>query len=265
MGHVLIKGLSKYFVERRKGPRLNTNHHVGERGNLLVIDDIDLEFLDGELVCILGPSGCGKTTLLHIMAGFDTPTSGSVIIDGKRVTGPSSDNIFVFQHCALLPWMTVWENVSLGLRNVKDMRSRAEEAQNYIDMVNLSGSEHRYPHQLSGGMQRRAELARALVVNPEILFMDEPFAGLDSLTRLNMREEILEMHNYFGKTIIFITHSIDEALVMADRVVVFTDLPAKAPMDMTLDFPHPRDIHEDPELADLRRKVYKDLGVHHAL
>jgi ABC-type nitrate/sulfonate/bicarbonate transport system ATPase subunit len=265
MGHVLVKELSKSYIERRKGPRLNTHEHVGVGESLNVLDKIDLEFLDGELVCILGPSGCGKTTLIRIMAGFDFPTSGTVLIDGKQVTGPNSDNIFVFQHSALLPWMTVWENVGLGLRHVKDSVARAEKAQEYIDIVNLSGFEHSYPHQLSGGMQRRAELARALVVNPEILFMDEPFAGLDFLTRLKMREEILDMHGYFGKTIIFITHSIEEALVMADRVVVFTDLPAKVHMDMTLDFPHPRDFHKESDLEDLRRKVYMDLGVHYAL
>ena len=148
---------------------------------------------------------------------------------------------------------------------MKDKQKQADRVNEYIDIVNLSGFEHHYPHQLSGGMQRRAELARALVVNPEVLFMDEPFAGLDFLTRLKMREEIINMHEYFRKTVIFITHDIDEALVMADRVVVFTDRPAQVQLDLQLESPHPRDFMRDPDLEALRRDVYMGLGVHYAL
>jgi ABC-type nitrate/sulfonate/bicarbonate transport system ATPase subunit len=266
MGHVVIRNLCKDFVERRTAPRiLNANGalHKGER--LLVLDRVDLQFQDGELVCILGPSGCGKTTLVRIVAGFDPPTSGTVITDGIEVQGPSPNNIFVFQQSGLLPWMTVWENVMLGVRHMKDKKQKAARAQEQIDIVDLTGYEHLYPHQLSGGMQRRAELARALVVNPEVLFMDEPFAGLDFLTRLKMREEIINMHEFIQKTILFITHDIDEALVMADRIVVFSERPATVKMDLRLDFPHPRDFARDPALEDLRRQVYQELGVHYAL
>jgi NitT/TauT family transport system ATP-binding protein len=265
MGSVRIERLTKSFVERRKGPRRASDETVVRGERLSVIDEIDLEFEDGDLVCILGPSGCGKTTLVRIIAGFETPSSGRVLIDEKPVNGPSSDNIFVFQHNGLLPWLTVWENVRLGLRKMKNKEEMAQRIEEFLDIVNLSGFEHHYPHQLSGGMQRRAELARALVVNPEILFMDEPFAGLDFLTRLKMREEIVNMHEYFRKTIIFITHDIEEALVMADRTLVLTDRPAKIQMDVALDFAHPRDFHRDSELEDLRRKVYMELGVHYAL
>lgn len=266
MGHVLIRELRKEYIERRRAKRVANSEEEVEHGeSLLVIDDIDLEFNDGEMVCILGPSGCGKTTLARIVAGFETLTSGVLLIDGKEVKGPSSDNIFVFQHNGLLPWMTVRENVSLGLRRMKNRDEMGELVQEYVDIVNLSGFEDHYPHQLSGGMQRRAELARALVVNPEILFMDEPFAGLDFLTRLKLREEIINMHEYIQKTIIFITHDIEEALVMADRVVVFSDRPATVKMDVPLEFPHPRDFHKDSELEDLRRQVYTELGVHYAL
>lgn len=265
MGKVKIQGLVKDYVERRSGPRITSENQVGKGERLLVLDDIDLEFNDGELVCMLGPSGCGKTTLVRIVAGFETPSKGSVLIDDRSVKGPSPDNIFVFQHNGLLPWFTVWENVHLGLRKNKDKKEINERIEEFLDIVNLSGFENHYPHQLSGGMQRRAELARALVVNPEILFMDEPFAGLDFLTRLKMREEIVNMHEYFRKTIIFITHDIEEALVMADRVVVLTDRPAKIQMDVELNFPHPRDFHRDSELEDLRRQVYMELGVHYAL
>lgn len=266
MGHVVINDLHKFFVERRHGPRVvNSDPHSHRGDHLVVLEGVNLEIENGELVCILGPSGCGKSTLARIIAGFDRPSSGTVAIDGREVRGPSSDNIFVFQHSALLPWMTVWENVSLGVRRVKDKREMAARVQEYIDVVNLTGFEHHYPHQLSGGMQRRAELARALVVNPEVLFMDEPFAGLDFLTRLKMREEVINMHEFLRKTIIFITHDIDEAMAMGDRVVVFTDRPARIKLDVKLDAPHPRDIACDEQLENLRKEVYSELGVHYAL
>jgi ABC-type nitrate/sulfonate/bicarbonate transport system ATPase subunit len=266
MGHVTVNNLYKYFVERRQTRRVFNGDPDAQPGDHLpVLQDINLEIQDGELVCILGPSGCGKSTLARIIAGFDHPTSGTVAIDGKEVRGPSSDNIFVFQHSALLPWMTVWENVSLGLRHMPNKEEMAGRVQEYIDVVNLTGFEHHYPHQLSGGMQRRAELARALVVNPEVLFMDEPFAGLDFLTRLKMREEVINMHEYLRKTIIFITHDIDEAMAMGDRVVVFTERPARVKLDAELDAPHPRDIACNTELEDLRKEVYAELGVHYAL
>jgi len=266
MGHVVIKDLCKQFVERRTARRIvNSDPNTHCTDSLPVLENINLEFADGELVCILGPSGCGKTTLVRIIAGFEVLSSGSVTIDGKEVRGPSSNNIFVFQHSGLLPWLTVWENVSLGLRHIKDKAAQCARIQEYIDVVNLTGFEHHYPHQLSGGMQRRAELARALVVNPETMFMDEPFAGLDFLTRLKMREEIINMHEFIRKTVIFITHDIDEALVMADRVVVFSDRPAKVRLDLNVEFEHPRDFHADDELEYMRRGVYQELGVHYAL
>jgi ABC-type nitrate/sulfonate/bicarbonate transport system ATPase subunit len=266
MGHVLIEGLYKYFVERRKARRVENSDPDIDRGEaLLVLRDINLELQDGEMVCVLGPSGCGKTTLARIIAGFDKPSSGVLLVDGKPVVGPGAESIFVFQHNGLLPWFTVWENVALGVRHIKDKDEMASRIQDHIEMVNLEGFEDSYPHQLSGGMQRRAELARALVVNPEVMFMDEPFAGLDFLTRLKMREEIVNMHEFFQKTIIFITHDIEEALIMADRVVVFSDRPASVEMNIELAFPHPRDFHRDAELEDIRRQVYMQLGVHYAL
>jgi ABC-type nitrate/sulfonate/bicarbonate transport system ATPase subunit len=266
MGRVAVYNLVKTFTERRASlRRLNSDPDLHKGDQLMVLNSINLDLPDGELVCLLGPSGCGKTTLVRIIAGFETPSSGTVSIDDKLVAGPSSDNIFVFQHNGLLPWMTVMENVTLGLRHMKDKKEMLERAREYLDIVNLEGFEHHYPHQLSGGMQRRAELARALVVNPEVLFMDEPFAGLDFLTRLKMREEIINMHEFFHKTILFITHDIDEALVMADRIVVFSDRPATVCMDIELNSPHPRDFSSDAVLAQLRRDVYTELGVHYAL
>lgn len=266
MGHVVVQNLRKWFVERRAVPRIaDKTFGVAKGDRVFVLNDINIEFTDGELVCILGPSGCGKTTFVRIIAGFERPTAGQVLHDGKPVNGPSSDHIFVFQHSGLLPWMTVRENVMLGLRHMKDRMLMVEKAQEYIDIVDLVGFEGHYPHQLSGGMQRRAELARALVVNPEILFMDEPFAGLDFLTRIKMREEVINMHEFIQKTIIFITHDIDEAMIMADRVVVFSDRPAVVKMDVKITARHPRDFSSDSELECIRRKVYAELGVHYAL
>jgi ABC-type nitrate/sulfonate/bicarbonate transport system ATPase subunit len=266
MGHILIDGLSKEYTERRANPRRFNGDGNGGRGErLLVLDQIDLEFNNGELVCILGPSGCGKSTLVRILAGFEESTSGKVLIDGKEVRGPSSDHIFVFQHSGLLPWLTVWGNVSLGVRKMKDKDKMGDLVQQNIDIVGLTGFEHLYPHQLSGGMQRRAELARALVVNPDILFMDEPFAGLDFLTRVNLREEIINMHMLIKKTIIFITHDIDEALIMGDRLVVFSDQPAKVKLALPMNCSHPRDFSKDARLSDLRKDIYSALGVHYAL
>jgi NitT/TauT family transport system ATP-binding protein len=266
MGQVMIRDLRKEYVERRKRPRkVNSDPRLHQGESLAVLKTIDLDIADGELVCILGPSGCGKTTLCRIIAGFEQASSGTLLIDGKPVLGPSSDNIFVFQHNGLLPWMTVWENATLGLRKTRDKEQARERTQEFIDIVNLAGFEDHYPHQLSGGMQRRAELARALVVNPEILFMDEPFAGLDFLTRLKMREEIINMHEFIQKTIIFITHDIEEALVMADRVVVLSDRPATVQSNYQVSNPHPRDFHRDADLETLRRQIYTELGVHYAL
>jgi ABC-type nitrate/sulfonate/bicarbonate transport system ATPase subunit len=266
MGHIVIHGLSKEYIERRRSRRqFNGDGDAGKGENLLVLDQIDLEFNNGELVCILGPSGCGKSTLVRILAGFEKSTSGKVMIDGKEIRGPSSEHIFVFQHSGLLPWLTVWDNVSLGVRKMKEKDAMEELVQQNIDIVGLTGFEYHYPHQLSGGMQRRAELARALVVNPDILFMDEPFAGLDFLTRVNLREEIINMHMLIKKTIIFITHDIDEALIMGDRLVVFSDRPAKVKLALPMNCSHPRDFSKDSRLSDLRKDIYSALGVHYAL
>ncbi len=269
MGHIVLRGLCREYVERRVAQTQidgANSEQASEQGETrVVLGEIDLEIFDGELVCILGASGCGKSTLLRIVAGFDRPSSGSVVVDGCEVAGPSPQNIFVFQDGGLLPWMTVEENVGLGLRNIAADEERACKVREHIEMVDLTGFEAHYPHELSGGMKRRAELARALAVNPEILFMDEPFAGLDYLTRLRMREEIINMHEFFQKTVLFITHDIEEALAMADRIVVLSDRPAKVSMDLLLSASRPRDFENDHELASLRRRIYKEFGVHHAV
>ncbi len=217
------------------------------------------------MVCILGPSGCGKSTLLRIIAGFDKATGGEVLINNKIVTGPSPDHIFVFQHSALLPWMTVWENVALGARLMTDKEEMKEKISECIELVELQGFEENYPYQLSGGMQRRAELARALAAEPDTFFMDEPFSGLDFLTHMKMREEVVNMHQFVGKTIVLVTHDIDDALIMGDRIVVLSGRPSHVKLTRKLDFPRPRDYEKMPELNELRNEVFFMLGVNYAV
>lgn len=264
MGHIIIKDLCRHFVERRHTKRgQNGTTSFGDK--IKVLDNINLEFEEGEMVCILGPSGCGKSTMLRIIAGFDQPSSGQVLKNGKQHTSPSPDNIFVYQHNGLLPWMTVWQNVELGIRHTRDIAQKEETIQEYIDMVELEGFEHHYPHQLSGGMQRRAELARGLVVNPDMLIMDEPFSGLDFLTHMKMREEVVNMHQYLAKTILIVTHNIDDALIMGDRIVILSGRPSQVKLDRKLEFRHPRDPKTDAELQELRDEIFFMLGVSYAV
>ena len=259
MSHIAITGLGKSYLERRR--KVRESGELKNDNRFQVLADIDLQFEDGEMVCILGPSGCGKSTLLRIIAGFDHATAGTVLIDGNPINGPSADHIFVYQHSALLPWMTVRQNVGLGLRGIKDETERNDKIQEHIDMVELTGFETRYPYELSGGMQRRVELARALAVNPKTLFMDEPFTGLDFLTHMRMREEVVMMHLYTGKSVIFVTHDIDDALVMGDRIVILNGRPAQVTLNRKLSYPHPRNITGEPELLELRREIFFMLGV----
>ncbi len=264
MGHIQIQGISKQFENRRRLPRKKEN--LDQLGDCVrVLEDVNLDFKDGEMVCILGPSGCGKSTLLRIIAGFDNPTTGRVVIDGETVSGPGPNHIFVFQHSGLLPWMTVYENVELGQRHLPDPEEKDATIREYIEMVELEGFEDHYPHQLSGGMQRRAELARALAVNPEILIMDEPFSGLDFLTHMKMREEVVNMHQFIGKTTLVVTHDIDDALIMGDRIVVMNGRPATVEMVQHLDFPHPRKFDRDSGLSNMRDELFLMLGVSYAV
>lgn len=260
MSYIEIVDLRKEYIERRTKKRSHDDQEK-QGDKLIALDGIDLEFKEGELVCILGPSGCGKSTLLRLIAGFDKATAGEVLIAGTKVEKPSSDSVFVFQQDGLLPWMTVWQNMELGLNHVSDEEEKADRVKEYIELVELSGFENNYPYQLSGGMKRRAELARALVVNPEMLMMDEPFTGLDFLTHMKMREEVVNMHEFIGKTMIMITHFIDDALTMADRIVVLSERPTKVKMVRELDVPRPRNIEKDPVLHELRDEIYLMLGV----
>src|SRR5438094_3274248 len=203
-----------------------------------VLTSIDLDVREGEFVCILGPSGCGKSTLLNIVGGFLKPSSGEVVIDGEPVLGPDPRRIFVFQERGVFPWLTVEENIGFGLfRLSREEKSR--RIAHYVELVGLEGFERAYPHELSGGMKQRVEVARALAVNPDMLFLDEPFGALDSITRLEMRRELLRIWQAERKTILFVTHDIEESAQLADRVVVMTQRPAHIRRIIDVDMPHP--------------------------
>jgi len=207
-----------------------------------VLEDIDLQIAPGEFFVIVGPSGCGKTTFLRILQGLAKPTGGHASIGGRIVTGPGTDRGFVFQSDALYPWRTVARNVVFGLelQGVKKSEAAAR-AQAMIELVGLHGFESHYPHELSGGMRQRVNLARALAIEPAILLMDEPFAALDALTRETMQRELLRIAAVAGTTIVFITHQIDEAILLGDRVAVFSPRPGRVREVIAIDLPRPRE------------------------
>ncbi len=242
-----VQGVNKVFT--RDGKSVN------------VLEDIDLEIRDGEFVCLLGPSGCGKSTLLNIVAGFTPPTSGQVYIDGEPVTGPDPRRIFVFQERGVFPWLTVEGNIGFGLFRLPP-KEKARRIAHYVKLVGLSGFEQAYPAELSGGMKQRLEVARALAVNPDMLFLDEPFGALDSITRLLMRSELLRIWEAEKKTILFVTHDIEESVQLADRVVVMSARPAKIQRVVEIDIPHPRDI-SSPRYLKLRDGIFEEIGLAH--
>jgi len=228
-----------------------------------VLTSIDLDVKDGELVCILGPSGCGKSTLLNIVGGFLKASSGKVLIDGQPVTDPDPRRIFVFQERGVFPWLTVEGNVAFGLFRLS-AAERAERIAHYVKLVELSGFENAYPQELSGGMKQRLEVARALAVNPDVLFLDEPFGALDSITRLVMRSELLRIRRAEKKTILFVTHDIDESVQLADRVVVMSTRPAMIRRIVDIDMPHPRDLSA-PRYIQLRDMLFEEIGLAHKI
>jgi ABC-type nitrate/sulfonate/bicarbonate transport system ATPase subunit len=231
-------------------------------GNVVnVLEGIDLDISEGEFVCLLGPSGCGKSTLLNIVGGFLDATSGRVEIDGHPVNGPDSRRIFVFQERGVFPWLTVEDNVGFGLFKLPE-EERKKRIDHYIKMVGLTGFEQAFPAELSGGMKQRVEVARALAVNPDVLFLDEPFGALDSITRLIMRGELLRIWHAEKKTILFVTHDIEESVQLADRVVVMSARPATIRRIVPIDIPHPRDI-SSPRYLELRDSIFEEIGLAH--
>src|SRR5579864_5067848 len=229
--------------------------------HIAVLDDISLEARGGEFVCLLGPSGCGKSTFLQIIAGFLAATEGQVRIDEELVRGPDPRRIFVFQERGVFPWLTVEGNVGFGLFKLsKD--EREGRIAHYVNLVGLQGFEKAYPDELSGGMKQRLEVARALAVNPDMLFLDEPFGALDSITRLTMRSELLRIWEAERKTIVFVTHDIDESIQLADRVIVMSARPARIQRVVNIDIDHPRDISSRRYL-ELRDGIFEEIGLAH--
>lgn len=242
---IQIRGLKKSFAS--------------DKGLLPVVEDVSLSVRDGEFVAIVGPSGCGKSTLMNIMAGFIQPDSGTVVIDGAPRTRPDSRGILISQQGSVFPWLTVRENLMFGL-NGHAIPDKQAIAEHYAGIVGLKGFEDSYPHELSGGMLKRTELARALVVKPEILYMDEPFSALDALMSLKMRNELLRILKEERHTTLLITHDVEEAIHLANRIVVLTPRPTRIQAIFEVPFEHPRRL-SSPEAQELRLTILGELGV----
>lgn len=232
-------------------------------GRLTVFEGLDLAVREGEALCILGPSGCGKTTLLRCMHGLAELSEGQIVIDGAAVRSPRRNVAMVFQHFGLMPWKRVRENVAYGLELAGTPKATiAERVERYIDLVGLRGFEEAYPYALSGGMQQRVGLARALAVEPEVLLMDEPFGSLDALTREVLQDELLRIYQARPRTMVFITHSIEEAIALGDRVVVLSARPARVREILAVDIPRPRTVASviaDPRFVELRDRCWRVL------
>lgn len=229
------------------------------KGTLQVVDGLSLTVRDGEFLAIVGPSGCGKSTLMKMICGFETPDEGSIKVDGEIRKGPNSKGILISQHGSVFPWMTVMQNMVFGLDS-KDEKEKAELADHYISMVGLKGFEKSYSHELSGGMLKRVEIARALAMKPEILYMDEPFSALDALMNLRMRMELLRILEEERHTVLLITHDVEEAVHLADRIMVLSQRPTKIQKVFEVDIPHPRKM-SSPEAQDLKEAVLRELGL----
>ncbi len=235
---------------------------TGGPRRLTAVEDLTLDVADGEFVVVVGPSGCGKSTVLDMVAGLSSPTAGQILLDGHAITGPGLDRGVVFQQYALLPWRTAQGNVEFGLearRVPKAQRKRI--AAEHLELVGLTGFADRYPHELSGGMKQRVAIARSLAFDPEVLLMDEPFAALDAQTRESLQDELLRIWRATGKTVVFITHGIDEAVYLGQRVVVLTPRPGRVRAVIPIDLGErgPGDVRSEPRFAAYRRLVWNAL------
>lgn len=226
-----------------------------------VLEGVDLAVAPGEFVCIVGPSGCGKSSMLNVLAGFLPASAGEVRVDGQRVQGPHPKRLFIFQESGLFPWLTVRDNVALGLRD-RPVAAQDAAVAEVLAQVGLAGQQLRYPAELSGGMKQRVELARALAADPDVLFMDEPFGALDFLTRLRMRQDLVHLWERTGKTVLFVTHDVDESVQLADRVIVLSGRPARVQQDIRVELPRPRDL-SDPRYLAVRDRILEALGFDH--
>ncbi|MEW1740929.1 ABC transporter ATP-binding protein [Nocardia beijingensis] len=231
----------------------------GSQERFTALQDISLELREGEFLVLVGPSGSGKSTLLDLLGGLSTPTSGEILLDGRPITGPGLDRGIVFQQYALLPWRTARANIEFGLE-AKGLRRKERRAlaEHYLELVGLSGFGDRYPHELSGGMKQRVAIARSLAFDPEVLLMDEPFAALDAQTRESLQDELLHIWRATGKTVLFITHGIDEAVYLGQRVAVLTSRPGriKAIVDVEIDRDTDDDVRSSQRFRDYRHEIW---------
>ena len=252
MGEVTFLDVSKRFSLRVDGQV----HHVQ------ALDRVNFTVRDGEIVALIGPSGCGKTTALRVAMGLDISSGGQVTVDGREVHGCGHDRGMVFQHAELLPWLSALQNVMFGLE-MKGMRGveLRETAEKYLNLVGLTESQNRRPHQLSGGMKQRVGIARALAIDPKVLLMDEPFGALDAQTRESLQGELLDLHRRTQKTILFVTHDLDEAVLIADRIVVMKNGRVQEIMDVPLKRPRPDlgVVRGAPEFAETRYGVWRAI------
>lgn len=249
MNQLSIQGVSRIFTGKK-----------GQSTQALL--PVDFEVRENDFVTILGPSGCGKSTLLRIVAGLDYPTEGQVLLDGSPVRGPGADRGVVFQSYTLFPWLTIEENIRFGLRERgMSLADQKERSDYFIAKVGLRGFEHHYPKQLSGGMQQRTAIARALANDPKILLLDEPFGALDNQTRVLMQELLLSIWESAQKTVLFVTHDIDEAIFMANRVAVFSARPGRIKTEIPVDFPHPRHytVKTSPEFMQIKARLTEEI------
>jgi NitT/TauT family transport system ATP-binding protein len=253
-----IEHVTKHFAGPGSGRR-----GANSSGGVTALNDLNLEIPDGEFLVIVGPSGCGKSTLLDLLAGLSAPTDGQIKLDGVPITGPGSDRGIVFQQYALLPWRSAQKNVEFGLETTKmSKRERTERAREFLDLVGLTGFEESYPHQLSGGMKQRVAIARSLANDPTLLIMDEPFGALDALTRDGLQTQLARIWEQTGKTVVFVTHSIDEAVYLGQRVAVMSARPGH--FKRVLDIPLKTDIavaeaRLDPQFAHLSQQLWEEL------
>ena len=249
-----VSALPKVALEN-----ISLSYKTNDGSHLLALDNIQLQVNPGEFLCIVGPSGCGKSTLLHLIAGLQKATSGNVRMDGKVVDAPGTDRILIFQELGLFPWLTVAQNVEFGMKMKGISKSeRREKTQHYLRLVHLSQFKDSYTHQLSGGMRQRVALARALATEPDVLLMDEPFAALDAQTRDLLHDELERIWAETGRTIIFVTHNVREAVRLGDHVALFTFRPGRIKREFLIDLPRPRQL-EDVTVAKSAREILDEL------
>ena len=236
--------------------------YVGNKGKTVALNGVSLDIKENEFICVVGPSGCGKSTLLNIIAGLLEPTSGAVYLDGKKIEGTGVERGVVFQGYALFPWRTVLKNVMFGLEMKRMPKDQAEKiAKKYIKAVGLEGFEHAYPKELSGGMRQRVAIARAYAADPEVLLLDEPFGALDAQTRVQLQSELLNTWEHEKKTCFFITHDVDEAIILAQRVIIMSARPGRIKKIVDIDIPYPRTqaTKTDPRFMELKTEIWNEV------